>query len=104
MARGARLVDAIWAARRTAGGSEPSPSVASVRRLYRRLLRSAWRDVVDLGGLAIDGDDLRRAGIPAGPRMGSILQTLLIAVIADPSQNATDWLLQEARRLHETGD
>lgn len=98
----ARLADGVWAARRAAGGV--APAAAALRQLYRRLLRSAYNDVVDLGGLAIDGDDLRRAGIPAGPRMGSILQALLACVIADPSRNAADWLLQEARRLQATGD
>lgn len=98
----ARLADGVWAAHRAAGRA--APPAAAVGRLYRRLLRSAFNDVIDLGGLAIDGDDLRRAGIPAGPRMGSILQALLAAVIADPSRNAADWLLQEARRLQATGD
>ena len=94
----------MWASERAAGGGNDVPPAVAVRRLYRRLLRSAFHDVVDLGGLAIDGDDLRRAGIPAGPAMGSILQALLAAVIAEPARNATDWLLQEARRLHATGD
>jgi tRNA nucleotidyltransferase (CCA-adding enzyme) len=98
-----RLLAAVWSADGAAGPSDaPAPAAAAVRRLYRRLLRSAYNDTVDLGGLAVDGDDLRRAGIPAGPRMGGVLQSLLDAVIADPSRNTTDWLLQEARRLHQT--
>ena len=63
------------------------------------MLRSAFRDALDLGSLALDGDDLRRAGIPPGPSLGKILQALLAAIIDDPTRNATDWLLQEARRL-----
>jgi tRNA nucleotidyltransferase (CCA-adding enzyme) len=67
--------------------------------MYRRMVRSAFHDAIDLGSLAIDGDDLRRAGIPAGPGLGKILQALLSAVIDDPSRNDADWLLQEAHRL-----
>jgi tRNA nucleotidyltransferase (CCA-adding enzyme) len=71
-----------------------------VRELYRRLRESARRDPVELGDLALDGDDLRRAGIPPGPALGKILHVLLEAVIADPARNTPGWLLEEARRLH----
>lgn len=71
-------------------------------RLYRRMLISARRDPIEIADLAIDGDDLRMAGIPAGPWVGKILQTLLDQVLVDPSRNERDWLLQEARRLHDT--
>jgi tRNA nucleotidyltransferase (CCA-adding enzyme) len=93
-----RLASAIWAAR--AADGKDAPSRASVRRLYRRMLGVALHDAIDLGSLAIDGDDLRRAGIPPGPGLGKILQALLDAVIKDPSRNTTDWLLQEAQAIH----
>jgi hypothetical protein len=64
------------------------------------MLHVALRDPIDLGSLAIDGDDLRRAGIPAGPGLGKILQALLTAVLEDPDRNTTDWLMREAERLH----
>jgi hypothetical protein len=64
------------------------------------MLRIAFRDPIDLGSLAVDGDDLRRAGIPAGPGLGKILQALLAAVLERPDRNTTDWLLREAERLH----
>jgi hypothetical protein len=67
------------------------------------MTRSAFGDAVDLGSLAVDGDDLRRQGIPAGPGLGKILQALLDAVLDDPSRNNADWLLQEALRLHAAG-
>ncbi|MEO6879273.1 MAG: hypothetical protein ABI205_12390, partial [Gemmatimonadaceae bacterium] len=94
-----RLASAIWTARRANG--KPAPSQAAIHSVYRRMQRSAFRDAVDLGSLAVDGDDLRRAGIPSGPGLGKILQSLLGTVIADPSRNAADWLLQEARRLQD---
>jgi len=72
------------------------------RQLYRRMRISARRDPIEIADLAIDGDDLRVAGIPGGPWVGKILQTLLDLVLADPSRNERDWLLQEARRRYDT--
>jgi tRNA nucleotidyltransferase (CCA-adding enzyme) len=92
-----RLAEGVWGEARESG--RPAPSVSAVRRLYRRMLTTARRDPIDLGALAVDGDDLRRAGIPPGRALGRILQALLAAVIDDPARNTTDWLLQEARRL-----
>jgi hypothetical protein len=62
---------------------------------------SALRDPIDIGALAVDGDDLRRAGIPAGRSLGMILRALLDIVIADPTKNSADFLLNEAQRQHE---
>ena len=92
----ARGGDLDSAARRAA---QEAPSAPSVRALYRRMRASAFRDPIDLGSLAVDGDDLRRIGIPPGPGLGKILQALLAAVIDDPARNATDWLLQEALQI-----
>ena len=92
-----RLASAIWWARRATKGT--GPNARDVRLLYRRIMTSAFRDPIDLGALAVDGDDLRRAGIAPGPGLGNILQTLLAAVLEDPSRNRPDWLLQEALRL-----
>jgi tRNA nucleotidyltransferase (CCA-adding enzyme) len=92
-----RLAGAAWTARRDAG--QEAPSGLSARALYRRMSASALRDPLDLGSLAVDGDDLRRIGIPSGPGLGKILQALLAAVIDDPARNVTDWLLQQALRL-----
>jgi len=92
----------VWAARRAAGESAPHPGAA--RALYRRLFRSRFRDPVVLSDLAVDGDDLRRAGIPPGPALGKILQALLDRVIRDPSLNTPGWLTEEAKRLYGTGD
>lgn len=72
-----------------------------VRRLYKRMRRVAANDPIEIADLAIDGDDLRAAGIPMGPWVGKILEALLDAVLEDPSRNQRDWLLQEARRLYE---
>ena len=91
-----RIACALWASRRDAGS--PAPSIAQVRALYRRMLAAALRDPLEIADLAIDGDDLRSAGIPPGPQLGKILQLLLEAVLEDPSRNTRDWLLREAKR------
>lgn len=94
-----RLVDARQAALRP-GRPSAAPSDASVRRLYRQSLRTALRDPIDLRDLALDGDDLRQAGIPPGPGLGKILTALLDVVLDDPAKNTREVLLREARRLH----
>jgi tRNA nucleotidyltransferase (CCA-adding enzyme) len=92
-----RLAVATWDARRAMGGRAPSGAAAAM--LYRRMLRIAFRDPIELRDLAVDGDDLKRAGVSSGPGLGQILQSLLGKVLEDPSRNTTDWLLQEATRI-----
>lgn len=96
-----RLADARWAARREQG--QAAPAARAVQRLYRRSLRSALSEPLDLRDLAVDGDDLRSAGIPAGPELGKILAVLLDAVIADPRTNTRDRLLALARAAGSAG-
>jgi tRNA nucleotidyltransferase (CCA-adding enzyme) len=68
------------------------------------MIRSAFNDPIELKDLAIDGNDLQRAGVPGGPRIGKVLQALLARVLEDPTLNRTDWLLQEGIRLNETAE
>jgi tRNA nucleotidyltransferase (CCA-adding enzyme) len=98
-----RLASARWAAAREQGHAS-APAAAQVRALYRRALRSAFRDPVDLRDLAIDGDDLRHAGVPPGPAMGRTLHALLEWVLDDPARNAPAALLDRARELQNGGD
>jgi tRNA nucleotidyltransferase (CCA-adding enzyme) len=93
-----RLATAVWSVRRNAG--KPYPDEKPVGRLYKRMLRIAFRDPIELRDLAVDGDDLKKAGVEGGRDLGRILQTLLRRVLQDPSLNRTDWLLQEGVRLH----
>ena len=67
--------------------------------LYRRALRIAWRDPLTVTDLAVDGEDLIMAGVPAGKGMGKMLATLLTWVIEDPSRNTRAQLLEEVARL-----
>jgi tRNA nucleotidyltransferase (CCA-adding enzyme) len=95
-----RLAMAVWVVRRAAG--KPYPESYAAARLYRRMLRIALRDPIELRDLAVDGDDLKRAGISGGRELGRILQALLQRVLEDPARNTTDWLLQEGLRLYRT--
>ena len=99
-----RIASARWSAGRVMGAS--GPSEASVRALYRRAVRSAFRDAVDLADLAVDGDDLIGAGFAPGKRLGEILRELLVVVLADPSQNTRARLLALAahKRGRQGGD
>ncbi|HET9455667.1 MAG TPA: CCA tRNA nucleotidyltransferase [Gemmatimonadaceae bacterium] len=94
-----RLAEAHWQARRELRGVEGAPPARAVQRLYRRSLRAALTEPVDLRDLAVDGDDLRSAGITPGPALGKILSALLDAVIADPRVNTRERLLELARGM-----
>jgi tRNA nucleotidyltransferase (CCA-adding enzyme) len=89
-----RLAAARWSAERVAGISAPRAEV--VRSTYRRAIRVAYRDPVEVADLAINGSDLARLGI-RGPAVGQMLRKLLETVITDPGANTRDSLLKLAR-------
>jgi tRNA nucleotidyltransferase (CCA-adding enzyme) len=95
-----RLAFARWAARRQLRGGKDIPEARAVQSLYRRSLRAALKEPLDLRDLAIDGEDLRKVGITPGPELGKILSALLERVLDHPASNTRDQLLDEARRLH----
>lgn len=90
-----RLASARFAAERRSGSE--APSAAGMRALYREAVRTAFRDPVEIGDLAVDGDDLRKAGIPPGPALGKVLALLLDDVLEEPARNASEWLVPRAR-------
>jgi tRNA nucleotidyltransferase (CCA-adding enzyme) len=92
-----RLASARWAALREAG--LPAPRLIAVMGTYRRAVRIAYRDPVELSDLGIDGEDLLREGIARGPALGKILRALLDWVVDDPTRNTRDQLLARARTL-----
>jgi hypothetical protein len=93
-----RLAAARYGAERRAG--KEAPSGRAMRVLYRQALVTAFRDPVEIGDLAVDGDDLRAAGIPPGPLLGRVLALLLEDVLGEPARNRSDWLVERARELH----
>ena len=94
-----RLAAARWSAARSSGTAAPDP--AALKRLARRAIAIAFRDPVEISDLAVDGDDLRRAGFVPGPRLGKILNALRDWVLDDPARNVPDRLIARARELRE---
>lgn len=71
--------------------ADPDISTAEVLSLYRRIEED--RDCVSIRGLAVDGNDLREAGLQ-GKQIGTALQTCLNAVMEDRAENTKDALLK----------
>ncbi|HWG35403.1 MAG TPA: CCA tRNA nucleotidyltransferase [Gemmatimonadaceae bacterium] len=89
-----RIADAHWWAERERG--RPAPSRERVESVYRRAIRIAYRDPVEVSDLAVNGDDLHAIGI-TGRQLGQTLRALLQYVLEDPSRNTPDMLLSRAR-------
>ncbi|MGI8507802.1 MAG: CCA tRNA nucleotidyltransferase [Gemmatimonadaceae bacterium] len=75
----------------------PAPAQRRVESVYRRAVRIAYRDPVEVSDLAINGDDLAAIGIK-GKRLGETLRGLLQVVLEDPTRNTRDFLLTHAER------
>ena len=56
-------------------------------------------EAVNLKGLAVDGNDLKKLGFKPGRTLGAALKTLLEQVLDEPELNNRDYLLKEAARL-----
>jgi len=97
-----RLAAAMWWGARAAG--ETAPALPAWRSVYRRLLHIAFRDPLEVADLAVDGDDLRRVGIPHGPALGRVLHGLVGFVLQDPARNEPAALTAEALRLVSAAD
>ena len=92
----------IWSAQervdRALGVADPVDAAGAWRAL-RATLRG--RPALRVGDLALDGNDLIRAGLKPGPRFGRILGALLERVLDDPRLNTPEELLRLARGLAE---
>lgn len=93
-----RLAAARWSAQRIRndgadGQTTTVPVPARIRDLHRRVLRTACTHPLHVADLAIDGDDLRQAGVRPGPDIGRALAALLDDVLDDPTRNRREWLL-----------
>jgi tRNA nucleotidyltransferase/poly(A) polymerase len=96
-----RVASARWSASRDQGSG--APNAVALRQLYRGALAAALTQPLDIRDLAVDGDDLRQAGIAPGPSLGRILSMLVDRVIDDPALNTREQLIDQARRLHSSG-
>ncbi len=73
-----------------------SPALEEIPRIMRAIREAD--ECLSLKKLAVKGDDLMAIGIPAGKRMGEILNLLLDAVIDERLPNEREALLQEAMK------
>jgi tRNA nucleotidyltransferase (CCA-adding enzyme) len=89
------LFDLRLADRLANAPEEPIDDVLDLRRRLRMAIDQ--KTPLSLKDLAVNGDDLQRLGIPAGPRLGQILHTLLGHVLDDPAQNTPARLLALAQ-------
>ena len=92
-----RLAEARWAATRAAG--ERAPTRERAGSVYRRALRIAFHDPIELADLQVDGEDLQREGIARGPALGKILRALLDWVVDDPARNMRETLMVRAAQF-----
>ncbi len=86
----------VVTAKLSVSGSEGASITAkgNIRSLHRRLLTAAFNEPIEIADLAVDGDDIRSAGVPPGPLLGSVLQQLLQQVLVNPSLNSREKLLE----------
>jgi len=74
-------------------------------RKYESMIEEALRDPTSVKMLKINGEDLMsKLNIPAGPKIGQILNALLEEVLDDPTKNTPDYLHQRALALTELSD
>ncbi len=73
-----------------AGAMYPD-GIDELRKRVHKVLSDA--DALSVKDLAVNGKDLMGIGIPAGPKLGIVLNQLLETVLDDPSQNKHDTLL-----------
>ena len=63
-------------------------------------IRREWARIVEAGepltiaDLAVNGQDLMDAGLPAGPALGEKLHEMLCEVLREPAHNDKEWLLK----------
>ena len=82
----------------TAGMTEyDTQALAKSKQLLQKVLDDESATTVK--DLAINGSDLIKDGMKAGPEIGKVLNELLERVIDDPSINNRETLMEMARKL-----
>ena len=77
---------------------EKLANLALWRELYQEILKKEY--CVSLKSLAVNGEDLKAIGIPAGKEIGEILNKLLDLVIENPAENEKQTLLEFVKMNH----
>jgi tRNA nucleotidyltransferase/poly(A) polymerase len=80
-------------------GKQVSQAELDAAARLRRLLEQERIQPHRLEDLAIDGSDLLELGYAEGPQLGRTLDSLLDAVVEDPTLNTRETLLERARAL-----
>jgi tRNA nucleotidyltransferase (CCA-adding enzyme) len=80
-------------------GKQPGEDELKAVARLRALLEQERGNPHRLTDLAIDGSDLIALGYREGPALGRTLESLLDAVVDDPSLNTRDKLLERAQQL-----
>ena len=88
---------ALWRARLAV--HENAAIESRLRPLSTLAVEIAFRDPIEIADLAVDGEDLKKAGVENGPEMGKVLHALLARVIDDPALNTNARLMELARAL-----
>ena len=70
--------------------------LGGVTEIYQGILERG--ECTSLKTLAVSGKDLIKAGHPAGPELGDLLERLLDGVLKDPSLNTKEKLLETAEK------
>ena len=86
-------------------GSRPAPEPISLpeEKIAADLLEIlADGDCYRMDQLAVNGSDLKAAGVAPGPEMGRLLKAMLAEVLEDPAKNTKAYLMQ--RYLPQTAD
>lgn len=69
-------------------------------RKYKSMVEEALRDPVSVGMLKIDGKKIMEVGkIPAGPKIGMVLNALMEEVLDDPKLNTEEYLQEKTKKL-----
>ena len=91
------LTEALWRARLAVRADAAAGSRLS--SLTKLAVIIAFRDPIEIADLAVDGENLQKAGIKSGPQMGKVLHALLERVIEDPALNTHAKLLEIVKSL-----
>ena len=70
--------------------------LSGVTEAYHGILERG--ECTSLKTLAVSGKDLIKAGHPAGPALGALLERLLDCVLKDPTLNTKEKLLETAEK------